>query len=208
MFKKVLSVFVLCIAVFTAKAQYLGIKGGLNLSDFNIKNDHLSDEKLRTGYHFGAFLQLPLSDGFAIQPEVLYSTKGSVANYKSDESEFNGKITYNIDYIDIPILGVFKLGDLAEIHLGPYFGFTSNTKIKTEGNFGNNSDGFDEDFVKSLDYGLVAGAAFNFGPFNVGARYNYGLQKIEDSDVADIFIGDATNRNFQIYGALRIGNYD
>ena len=208
MSKSILFVFILCTFSLTVNGQYLGIKGGLNLSDFNIDKDKLNDEKLRTGYHFGAFLQLPLSDGFAIQPEVLYSTKGTLANYQNDETGIGGEINFKVDYIDVPVLGVFKLGDLAEIHLGPYFGFTSKTRIEKTGLFGENEPEFDKDFVKSLDYGLVAGVGLNFGFMNFGARYNYGLQKIENSEVADIFIGNATNRNFQIYGAIRIGNYD
>lgn len=196
------------ISVLAVHAQYIGLKGGLNLSEFNIDQDKLSDEKLRTGYHFGAFLQLPLSDGFALQPEVLYSTKGTRASYVSEDSGFTGDIDYKLDYIDVPLLGVLKLGDLAEIHLGPYFGFTSSTKIDRSGSELEDEQDFDKEFIKSLDYGLVVGAALNFGMFNLGARYNYGLQKIENSEIADVFIGNATNRNFQFFGALRIGNYD
>ena len=138
MSKSILFVFILCTFSLTVNGQYLGIKGGLNLSDFNNDKDKLNDEKLRTGYHFGVFLQLPLSDGFAIQPEVLYSTKGTLANYQNDETGIGGEINFKVDYIDVPVLGVFKLGDLAEIHLGPYFGFTSKTRIEKTGLFGEN----------------------------------------------------------------------
>lgn len=207
MFKNLVFAFVISMFAFTANAQYLGIKGGLNLSDFNISTDKLNDEKLRTGYHFGAFLQLPLSDGFAIQPEVLYSSRGTLANFRNDETGINGDINIKAEYVDVPILGVIKLTDLAEIHLGPYFGFTSKTRIEQTGLGADNESEFDKDFLKSLDYGLIAGVAVNFGLLNVGARYNFGLQKIENSEIAEIFIGDAINRNFQIYGAIRIGNY-
>jgi len=195
-------------ATLSVNAQYIGLKGGLNFSEFNIKNDKLNDEQIRTGYHFGGFLQLPISDGFALQPEVLYSTKGAKVKYESGEEGYTGGIDYKVDYIDVPLLGVFKLGDLFEIHLGPYVGFTSKAEFESTGELIGKNEELDNDFFKSLDYGLIGGAAFNFGFVNVGARYNYGLQKVENSDFANLMISDAKNRSFQVFVAIRIGNYD
>lgn len=208
MYRKPLLIILIIVSAFSAKAQYIGLKGGLNFSEFNIKNDKLNDEKLRTGFHFGAFLQLPLSDGFALQPEVLYSTKGAKVKYSNGEDGFNGGVDYKVDYIDVPLLGVFKFGDLFEIHLGPYVGFTSKTKFESTGDLITRKEDFDKSFFKDLDYGLIGGAALNFGFINVGARYNFGLQNVQDSDFANIMIGNARNRNFQVYAAIRIGNYD
>lgn len=199
---------ILSLISLSARAQYIGIKGGLNLSNLNI--DEVDDENMRTGYHFGAYINLPISDGFAIQPEVLYSTKGSEADYNQDLGilgEFNSTTTFKLDYIDVPILAVFKLGDAIEIHAGPYFGFLANSKIEVDGDF-DGEDELDSDNFKNLDYGLTGGLAVNFAAIQVGARYNYGLQEIQDSEAAELFLGDAKNSYFQVFAALRLGNYD
>src|SRR5690606_20144558 len=106
--KVILTSIVLSLMSVAAHAQYIGIKGGLNLSNLNI--DGIDDENMRPGYHVGAFFNLPISDGFAIQPEVLYSTKGTRADYNQDLGvfgEFNAETKFKLDYIDIPILAVF-----------------------------------------------------------------------------------------------------
>ena len=56
-----------------------GINGGLNVSNLYI--DDLGDENARYGFTIGVFGQGASSETFAIQPELLYSTKGSKAFY-------------------------------------------------------------------------------------------------------------------------------
>ncbi len=209
--KIILAAFVLSLMAFSANAQYLGLKGGLNLSNLNV--DDVDSKNMRTGYHFGAYLNLPLSDAFSFQPEVLYSTKGSTVEKVYDFAGIDGTGTaeLKIDYIDVPLLGIFRIGNALELHVGPYIGFLANSSynLKIEGELdGEYNDEIDSDQLKGLDYGLIGGFALNFSALQVGARYNYGLQKIEDSSTADAIFGDAKNSYFQIFAALRIGNYD
>lgn len=206
--KIILMTFVLGLFTVAAKAQYLGIKGGMNLSNLNI--DDVDDENMRVGYHFGAFFNLPISDAFAVQPEVLYSTKGAKADYNIDLGllgSVDGNAQIKLDYIDVPLLGVFRVGDNFELHVGPYIGFLTNSKYKFEGAAEAEGD-LDSDSFKNMDYGLVGGLALNFSALQVGARYSYGLQKIQDSSAAKALLGDAKNSYFQVFAAIRIGNYD
>lgn len=205
--KTFFTTLVLGLLAISANAQYFGIKGGLNFSNLYI--DEADDNNLRTGYHVGAYINLPITQGFAVQPEVLYSTKGSKSHYNVDLGPFgelNQDVTTKLDYIDIPLLAVFKLGDLAEIHLGPYFGFLASSKAEFEGEF-DGSDDIDTDNFKGLDYGISGGFAINLTALQIGARYNYGLQEIQDSDLADALYGDAKNSYFQVFAALRFGDY-
>lgn len=48
----------------------IGIKGGLNLSTLYAEN--VDDTKMLTGFNLGLFAKLPLSDHFAIQPELYF----------------------------------------------------------------------------------------------------------------------------------------
>ncbi len=195
--KKILILTAVCCLPFLAKAQEFhgGIKGGLNLSNLYI-ND-VDDENARVGFHAGLFGQLELADAFAIQPEILYSTKGAKAEY--DITVFEGESELNLNYLDIPVLAVFKIGDVFEIHAGPYVGFLLNSKFSTEGDLGDDVEELDKDHFSETDFGLSAGAAFGTETLKAGLRYNYGLTEIADSDIASTFIGDAKNSALQLY---------
>ncbi|HET9053195.1 MAG TPA: porin family protein, partial [Cyclobacteriaceae bacterium] len=109
-----------------------------------------------------------------------------------------GDAKFNLNYLDIPVLAVFKLGDAAEIHVGPYFGYLLSANTDVDGDI-DDFEELDRDNFKAWDYGLSAGVGFNVGAAQIGARYNYGLQKIAESDVAETVLGDAKNQLAQIY---------
>ena len=179
-----------------------GVKGGLNVS--NLYVDEVSDENARFGVNLGFYGQILSSDVFAIQPELLFSTKGSEIEYGG--SFFDQTVKYNLSYLDLPVLAVFKLGESAEIHVGPYVGYLLGANISHEGDLGNGADEIDKDNLKPFDYGLSAGFGLNFGNFQVGARYNYGLAKLADSDIAQLVLGDAKNSLAQVYLSLNLNS--
>ena len=183
-------------------AQYrrAGIKGGLNVSNLYI--DDVSDENARYGFNVGVYGQVLASEKAALQLELLYSTKGSRAFYDA----FNEEVKYNLNYLDLPVLAVIKLGKSAEIHLGGYASYLLSANISYSGDIVNGVDEIDKDNLKSFDYGLVGGVGFNFGPVQVGARYNYGLVKIADSDVAKTILGDSKNSVAQLYVSFNLAN--
>jgi hypothetical protein len=185
--------------------QQIGIKGGINLASMNIEE---FDTENRFGYHFGGYLNIPISDGFAIQPEVLYSARGVRTTYDEDFVlfELEGEGTLRLDYIDVPIMGVIFLGDFAQIEVGPYIGFLANSNFESEGDLGDFDEDIDSDNFKSMDFGLAGGLAINLGAFQIGARYVYGLQEVQDSEVSEALISDARHRVIQAYAAFRIGD--
>lgn len=189
---------ILCNTQSMAQEARGGIKGGLNLSTLYI--DDVEDENVRAGFHVGIFSQLMVTESFAIQPELNFSTKGSKAEY--DNFVFQGENKFNLSYIDIPVLATFKLGNDADIHFGPYFGYLVGVSTSSEGDFGDSYQELDRDDYQNWDYGLAAGLALNFHPMSVGVRYNYGLNKIADSPNAEDQIGDAKNAVGQIYVAF------
>src|SRR5690606_40376212 len=64
-------------SISAAKAQEvrLGAKGGVNFATFS--GDDLGDVKYRTGFHIGGLVEIPISEKFAVQPEILYSAQGA-----------------------------------------------------------------------------------------------------------------------------------
>lgn len=184
--------------IHTVSAQArVGIKGGLNVSNLYIDNIH--DENARYGFNVGLYGQILSSDFFAVQPELLYSTKGSKAFY---EDLGDQTVKYNFNYLDLPVLAVFKLGRSAEIHVGPYVSYLLNANISYSGDIINGDDEIDKDDLKSYDYGLTGGFGLNFGPMQAGVRYNYGLVKIADNAASELYLGDSKNSVAQIYLSL------
>src|SRR5688572_32825305 len=179
-----------------------GVKGGLNVS--NLYVDDVSDENARYGVNLGLYGQVLSSDVFAIQPELLFSTKGSKIEYGG--SVFDQTVKYNLSYLDLPVLAVFRLGESAEIHVGPYASYLLGANISYEGDIANGDDEIDKDHLKSFDYGLAGGFGLNFGAVQVGARYNFGLAKIADSDAAEIVLGDSKNSVAQLYLSLNLNS--
>ena len=202
---KILTVFIVvsfasCISTELLAQMRAGVKGGLNVS--NLYVDDVDDENARFGFNLGFYGQILSSDVFAIQPELLFSTKGSKLEYGG--GLFDQTVKYNLSYLDLPVLAVFKLGEAAEIHVGPYVGYLLGASISHDGDLGSGVDEIDKDHLKSFDYGLSGGFGLNFGSLQVGARYNYGLAELADSDAAELLINDAKNSVAQIYLSLNL----
>lgn len=207
---KISKILTVCLAVGLASSistdlmaqMRAGIKGGLNVS--NLYVDEVDDENARFGFNLGFYGQVLSSDAFALQPELLFSTKWSKVEYGG--SFFDQSFKYNLSYLDLPVLAVFKLGESAEIHVGPYISYLLGADISHEGDLGSGVDDMDRDDLKSFDYGLSGGFGLNFGNFQVGARYNYGLTKLADSDAAELLLGDSKNSVAQLYLALNLNS--
>jgi hypothetical protein len=180
----------------------VGIKGGLNAS--NLITDDVTDKHGRFGFHAGVYGQLFATDAFAIQPEVNFSTKGN--EVKNNFGIIDQETKFNLSYIDIPVLAVFKLGNAAEIHAGAYWAYLVGANIDTDGDLGDGFVSLDRDNFDNWDYGLVGGIGFNLGQIQLGARYNYGLNEIARSAGAKSMLGSAKNSVGQIYVALNMGN--
>lgn len=189
----------------------VGIKGGLNLSNLYV-ND-VDDENARIGWHAGIYSQLFSSEAFAIQPELNYSTKGTGVTYARvgpNSVMFDHDQKFNLNYLDIPVLAVFKLGRAAEIHAGPYWSYLVRAEIRTnDDNAANEFDTIDRKNFDNWDYGLVGGIGFNLGKgAQLGARYNYGLNPIARTAAAKAVLGNAKNQVAQFYLAFNLNNND
>lgn len=183
-----------------------GIKGGLNLASMSI--DDADDSNIIPGFHAGVWGELMLSEKFALQPEVHFSTKGVKATYDSDFLNFdiaNGETTLNLSYIDIPVYFVFNLAEDFNFHLGPYFGILVNSKYESDNEILNfidieDADDIDREEFNTLDYGVSGGLGFELEPFIFGFNYNIGLNPVaKDGEAMENLLGDAKNNVIQIY---------
>jgi hypothetical protein len=182
-----------------------GIKGGMNVSNFT-SGENLSDKNARFGFHAGVFGQLFVNEGFAIQPEVNYSTKGN--NVVTEYGIIDAETKFNLGYIDVPVLAVFKLGNAVEIHAGPYWAYLLSANIDTDGDLGDDFVDLDRKNFDNWDYGLAGGIGFNLGNVQLGARYNYGLNEIAKSGGAKRILGNSKNSVGQIYLAFNLASHN
>ncbi|WP_350340135.1 porin family protein [Paraflavitalea speifideaquila] len=110
----------------TSLQPKIGIKGGINLS--NLYVDDVEDENMKVGVNVGVFAKFPLTRGFSIQPELLYSSKGAKLTYNNILGQ--GEYRFNLNYVELPILAVFNLGKNFNIHAGPYAALLTSANIK------------------------------------------------------------------------------
>ena len=177
-------------AVAQGKAR-TGLKGGLNASSLFYNGQGVSNKNERIGFHAGVFTQVPVSEFFAIQPELLYMTKGASADYNI--LGFNGANTFKLNYAELPVLATFKLGQAVELQAGPYVSYLLNSNINSNGDFGVGTNTINRGNFNKIDYGVAGGLNIYFGKAFVGARYEQGLQRIANSGAARTLLGSAKN---------------
>ncbi len=180
--KKLLTALIICavsINVFAADAKYkYGVKLGMNISEFNN-----SSAKNKTGFAIGGLMNYNLSDNWVLQPELLYSEKGSKLNISAIMGNMNLKD--KISYIDLPILFKYVFTKVKTVKpslfLGPDFAFKMKAKVTGSNTFGAVIPDKDEK-AKGFVAGLVFGGDLEYKNFIFDARYELGLTKAsEDS---------------------------
>ena len=184
--KKILTIAVMTI-VFAANGfaqdYTLGVRVGMNVANIlNYTND--SDAKL--GLKAGIVGCFPLADNIWLEPGIYYSPKGTKHEWNVQGT--NCKNVCNLNYLEIPINGVYKYDINSNLtvrgHFGPYFGFGmyGKTKYEEDGkviskvkNFSSKSG---NNNYNQFDCGLNLGAGIEFSICYLGVQYGIGLTKI------------------------------
>lgn len=184
----------------------LGILLGANSA--TIGGSDAEDADRRTGLVGGVYLVKSIASGLSLRPELLYSQKGAKGTVLDDEMGGSADVTFELSYIDVPVLLQLDLGSggAARPHLyaGPSFGFKSGCTLKgKEGPVEVSLDCDDDAFeLKSFDLGGVVGGGVGFGlgalQGTIGARYQHGF-----SDLASD--AKVQNRVVSVYASLEFG---
>ncbi|PIB37035.1 hypothetical protein BFP72_17305 [Reichenbachiella sp. 5M10] len=185
-----------------ARAQDVdaGVKGGMNFSTL-IQNE-IDDQDMRLGWQAGFYSKIRTGERFFVMPEILFSTKG--VKYDYDVLGSSGDLKLNLYYIDVPVMFGFHLTEHLALEVGPYGSYLVDAGYKASGDDLNDQDDLDRDNFKSFDYGLAGGLSYQLESFMVGARYNYGLAEIAESDLADFTLENSRNSVAQLYVAFRL----
>ncbi|HXB92284.1 MAG TPA: porin family protein [Puia sp.] len=157
-----------------------GIKGGLNLTSLYV--DNVSSEHMKAGFDAGFYAKLPVTKGFSIQPELLYSQKGAKDTY-SNFIQGSGEYRFNLGYMELPVLAVVNLAPNFNLHVGGYAAYLVSANVKDVNNDGTieGATNLNTDNFNRWDFGLIGGLGFDIGNCTIGARYNYGLSEIGKS---------------------------
>ena len=143
---------------------------GISAADFN----NTKDTKARVGMVAGAEFEYTVSNHLGLALGVNYSQQGA------KQDSYN--VTYNMDYLTVPIVAnVYIVKGLA-VKAGVQPGFNIKAKIKSEGveraDF--------KDAVKKFDLSIPVGLSYEFCNIVLDARYNFGVTKIFDMDKVEL----------------------
>ncbi|MEO9477588.1 MAG: porin family protein [Cyclobacteriaceae bacterium] len=189
--KTILLIIGIMISALTFAQDKAGLKLGANFTNLYVAD--VDDENLKVGFQVGLYKRLELTEGLALQPELLFTQKGASIHYDGNALSGSGRYRYNLNYLELPVLFALNAGDV-NFHVGPYFAALVGANVKDVEDDGTvqNVESFDRDDFNTLDYGFSAGVGFDFDSGMMGVRYNYGFREIGESGT---FAGQATNES-------------
>lgn len=173
-----------------------GIRGGLSYYsseiDFSVELLGVSESSSvssdsRFGFAAGIFSEIPISDLFSFQPELLFVQKGGKdggdpgGQLEGEEGEGQNGGNLALNYLDLPLLARINLpvdGDFDPyITAGPSVGYLLSINVDETAE----EIPIDpEEFYKSFNAGFVIGAGADIGSFTMDLRYDIGLTNIYD----------------------------
>lgn len=168
--KKLFLAVASCFILVSLHAQHphWGLKGGINVA--NIKVEQGTDPESRIGIHLGGLAHIHLSEHFALQPELMYSSQGA-------QREIGGaEYTTKLHYVNVPVLLQFMTGSGFRLQTGPQLGLLVSARSKVSDTETDVDDAYETaDFAWSFGASYVTRKGLGFD-----ARYNHGISNILD----------------------------
>lgn len=178
-----------------AQGVRFGLKGGPSYT--TVVGPNVAGAAYQWGFHGGVLVNLPLTDRWSLQPELLYSQKGT--------KEENSSTRIRVNYVDLPVLlrvapgpgGLFLEG-------GPQLGYQAGSEASIDtrkplarvtSDFAGSYPPFDVGYAAGVGYELPSG-------LGIGLRYNGGLRHVLQGATAD---DTARNSAFQLYLSALVG---
>jgi opacity protein-like surface antigen len=153
---------------FSQETKY-GVRGGLNISNLDFTPDADFQNLHRNGFVFGGFVDYGFTESLSLQVELQYSAEGAKAD------------ALKADYIQMPIMFRFHLGDKFTIGAGPM------ASLKTWKN---------QDVFSTFSFSGVGGVEYMItDELFIDARFSYGITNVLDEDLDGI---EAKNNTIQI----------
>ena len=174
--KKMLVVLLVALcAVFSVNAigPEFGAKAGISLGNVYWGENggfEGAGNPLKFGITGGFTMEMPLGP-IALGAEALYTQKGEKI------AEGDDSISYNLNYIEIPVMGKFTVAPMVKVYGGLSTGFLVSAKMAFDIN-GEEEDVDMKEFFNSVELGAIAGFQVQVSKLVFDARYNHGLTNI------------------------------
>ena len=180
--KKFFVLIAVAIVSMSAMAQVqFGAKVGVDMTNFWGKD---AEHGMKPSYQAGLVMEYKFNPHFAIAPEVVFASQGG----KFDAVEFDWgdisvaskkKITFNTNYINVPLMLKYYVAPEFSVDFGPQVGFNVYSKATIKDDLTYDL----KDSTKAVDFGLGLGGTYNLtdNAF-VQARYTLGLTKVFEGD--------------------------
>ena len=164
---------------------YGGIKAGLTASHITSGTGDIDAIGVKTGTTFGLATGFNISPMAAFESGLYYVEKGGIGRD-------NGKITYDLHYLELPLLlkvNVFS-GRQAffQPYAGAYLGLGVGGRIK-DYRLEISASSFNDANIRRGDSGLAIGCGVTWSFLHANIGYEYGL-----SDISKNGFGDNRNR--------------
>ena len=207
--KKIILSILLVGSIVVAKAQApkvdYGIKAGINVANWRgdamaslasaLDQVDILDLQSNPGFHIGAFVEVPVSDRFSIEPALIYSQKGVKVEQSLIESSIlnvRAEASVNSHYIEAPIMAKVKLTEGLYVFGGPNVAYLAANKLNTRaGILGFNLVNHDFDIesgFRKVDLGFSGGLGYEFNNgLRLSASYDHGLSNIDENGNFDVF---------------------
>ena len=189
--KKFFVLIAAAIVCMSASAQFqIGGKVGFDMTNFWGSD---VEHGMKPSYQAGLVMEYKFNPHFAIAPEVVFASQGGkfkVLDLNLFGLDVSKTVTYNTNYINVPVMFKYYVSPAFSIDLGPQVGFNVYSKYSIE----DVDKAIDiNDGTKGVDYGAGLGGTYNLtdNAF-VQARYTLSLTKVFEGD------GDCKNGNIQI----------
>jgi hypothetical protein len=178
-------ILMMSVVALAQHAPVFGVKAGVNLANWNSENENVEYD-MKTGFHVGGLAHIHLSPQWALQPELQYSSQGSITD-KGTSNEYKWKL----DYVNVPIMVQYMFDNGFRFEAGPQVGLLVDAKQIDEND---NKEDIDKDEFSTADFSLGVGLNYlTYSGFGIGARYNHGFTDINPTRQFAI-----KNRVFQI----------
>lgn len=163
------AVLLLCLGLADAKTRNMyGVKAGVNIAKLQIETDGSVDTSTSLGAVVGVLMQSRPLRNLIIQPELLYSQKGS-------DIQDTDKLT--ISYITMPVLlKPALMVDSLRIQplVGPEFGYALSATSANDVDYTND--------IRRFNIGINFGVELVYSTnYMMGVRYFHGLTELDKS---------------------------
>ena len=165
----------------TSQNIVYGVKGGINISKFNSNsNNPFSQYDGKVGFHVGGLVEIPLSEKFSMQPELLYSLQGTNIN--------SGERVIRLNNLQLPIMAKYYIVKRLGLEAGPVLDYLLSAKLVGDLNSEDGREVKDiTDIYKTLNVAIGAGASYTLKTnLFFGLRYNFGFLDISDDTFNEV----------------------